>query len=323
MLKVSVIVPVYNGEDYIENCIKNVLNQTLKDFELIIINDGSSDNTLNICREYCDIDNRIKLISQSNQGVSTARNKGIKVSKGEYICFIDCDDKIDINYIESLYNACEKNNVMMSCCTVESIGYNYGECNLSKTMNDGNYKNIEALEELFKFRNLNWGPCGKIFHKSLIKENIEFPNLNTYEDLAFVYKAIYKANKIYFTTNCKYYYIHKVDDGAMYNFIKSPTIDVIVVADEILDFIKMKRLPIWDKSFYGIVSQVIMYINNIDWKENSSKIYIKGTSKLLAKYRIDILKSKIIPYKEKILLLILSYSYIGSRYIYRNRRRSK
>lgn len=323
MIKVSVIVPVYNGEKFIEECIKNVLNQTLEEFELIIVNDGSTDNTLDICKRNSEGDKRIRIINQENEGVSSARNKGIKLSQGEYICFIDCDDKIDKHYLESLYIACKKNNTLMACCTVESIGYNCGECNLSRSMDEGDYSNIEVLEELFKFRNLNWGPCGKIFHKLLIKEKIEFPNLHAYEDLAFVYKAIYQANKIHFTTNCTYYYIHEVDNGAMYNFIKSPTIDVIVVANEILDFIKMKGLPIWDKSFYGIVSQVIMYINNIDWKENSSKIYIKETSKLLSKYRVDIFKNQIIPYKEKILLIILSYSYIGSRYAYRNRRRVK
>lgn len=312
MIKVSVIVPVYNGEKFIEVCIKKVLDQTLKEVELIIINDGSSDNTLKLCRKYCDIYSGIKLINQENQGVSAARNKGIKVSKGEYICFIDCDDKIERTYLEDLYNVCKNKKVKISCCPIESID-NKGNTISTRFMEDGYYKKIDALEELFKFRYLNWGPCGKLFHKSLIKEKIKFPQLCIYEDLAFVYKVIYLSEGIYFTDKCKYYYIHRENTGAMANFIKSPTIDIIKIAHEILEFIKQESLPIWDTSFYGIISQVIMYIgdiNNIDckWEKEESKNYIEQTRKLLGKYRIDLLKNKTIFYKEKIIFFILSFS---------------
>ena len=118
MLKVSVIVPVYNGDEYIESCIKNILNQTLKDIELILVNDGSKDNTLNICKKYADFNSRIVLINQENQGVSSARNKGIDISKGDYICFIDCDDKIDNDYLEKLYNIANEKNVQFVCSDI-------------------------------------------------------------------------------------------------------------------------------------------------------------------------------------------------------------
>lgn len=312
MIKVSVIVPVYNGEKFIEECIKNVLNQTLEEFELIIINDGSTDNTLDICKRNSEIDKKIRIINQENKGVSSARNKGIEQSNGEYICFVDCDDKIEDNYLEELYNTCEENNVKISCCTIESID-NKGNIISSRFMEDGYYKKIDALDELFKFRGLNWGPCGKLFHKSLIKGNLKFPNLHVYEDLSFVYKAIYSSEGIYFTNKCKYYYIHRQNVGAMDKFIKYPTTDVITISYEILEFIKKQSLPIWDTSFYGVISQVIMYINDINkidckWEKEESKNYIKETRKLLGKYRIDLLRNKTIYYKEKIIFLILSFS---------------
>lgn len=312
MIKVSVIVPVYNGEKFIEECIKNVLNQTLEEFELIIINDGSTDNTLDICKRNSEIDKKIRIINQENEGVSSARNKGIEQSNGEYICFVDCDDKIEDNYLEELYNTCEENNVKISCCTIESID-NKGNIISSRFMEDGYYKKIDALDELFKFRGLNWGPCGKLFHKSLIKGNLKFPNLHVYEDLSFVYKAIYSSEGIYFTNKCKYYYIHRQNVGAMDKFIKYPTTDVITISYEILEFIKKQSLPIWDTSFYGVISQVIMYINDINkidckWEKEESKNYIKETRKLLGKYRIDLLRNKTIYYKEKIIFLILSFS---------------
>ena len=312
MIKVSVIVPVYNGEKFIEECIKNVLNQTLEEFELIIINDGSTDNTLDICKRNSEIDKKIRIINQENEGVSSARNKGIEQSNGEYICFVDCDDKIEDNYLEELYNTCEENNVKISCCTIESID-NKGNIISSRFMEDGYYKKIDALDELFKFRGLNWGPYGKLFHKSLIKGNLKFPNLHVYEDLSFVYKAIYSSEGIYFTNKCKYYYIHREGIGAMDKFIKSPTVDVIDISHEILEFIKKQSLPIWDTSFYGVISQVIMYINDINkidckWEKEESKNYIKETRKLLGKYRIDLLRNKTIFYNEKIIFLILSFS---------------
>ena len=312
MPQISVIVPVYNGEKFIEECIKNVLNQTLEEFELIIINDGSTDNTLDICKRNSEIDKKIRIINQENKGVSSARNKGIEQSNGEYICFVDCDDKIEDNYLEELYNTCEENNVKISCCTIESID-NKGNIISSRFMEDGYYKKIDALDELFKFRGLNWGPCGKLFHKSLIKGNLKFPNLHVYEDLSFVYKAIYSSEGIYFTNKCKYYYIHRQNVGAMDKFIKYPTTDVITISYEILEFIKKQSLPIWDTSFYGVISQVIMYINDINkidckWEKEESKNYIKETRKLLGKYRIDLLRNKTIYYKEKIIFLILSFS---------------
>ena len=312
MIKVSVIVPVYNGEKFIEECIKNVLNQTLEEFELIIVNDGSTDNTLDICKRNSEVDKRIRIINQENEGVSSARNKGIEQSNGEYICFVDCDDKIEESYLEELYNTCKDNNVKISCCTIESID-NKGNIISSRFMEDGYYKKIDALDELFKFRGLNWGPCGKLFHKSLIKGNLKFPNLHVYEDLSFVYKAIYSSEGIYFTNKCKYYYIHRQNVGAMDKFIKYPTTDVITISYEILEFIEKQSLPIWDTSFYGVISQVIMYINDINkidcrWEKEESKNYIKETRKLLGKYRIDLLRNKTIYYKEKIIFLILSFS---------------
>lgn len=108
MVKVSVIVPVYNGGEFIELCIKDILNQTLKSIELILINDGSEDNTLQICQKYAKYDNRITLINQENKGVSTARNNGIDKATGKYICFIDSDDRIKEDYLENLYSIAEK-----------------------------------------------------------------------------------------------------------------------------------------------------------------------------------------------------------------------
>lgn len=219
MTKITVIIPIFNGEEYIQSCVEKLLNQTLSDFEIILINDGSTDGTKKICDELKEKDFRIKVIHQDNSGVSNARNKGIKSALGEYLCFIDCDDDIDYDYLELLYDSCINNNVKMSACTIDSIKENR-ELISSKKIKDGKYNYKKALYELFKFKDFNSGPYGKLMHKSLFESDLKFPNIHTYEDLLFVYKAIYKSQEIYFTNKCKYYYLHRDGIGAMAKFIK-------------------------------------------------------------------------------------------------------
>ena len=121
--KVSVIIPVYNVEEYLRECLDSIINQTLKDLEIICINDGSTDNSLEILKEYASKDNRIKIIDKKNEGVAQARNKGIKSAKGGFVCFVDPDDIYPSNDIlESLYTGAIEHNV--NICGGEFSDYN-------------------------------------------------------------------------------------------------------------------------------------------------------------------------------------------------------
>lgn len=309
MVKVSAIVPVYNGEEFIESCIKDILNQTLKNIELILINDGSKDNTLEICQKYVEYDSRITLINQENKGVSRARNNGINKAKGKYICFIDSDDRIKEDYLENLYNIAETKDVKIVCCDIECVDKNY-KFKFIRTMGEGYYRYFEALEELFKFKNLNWGPCGKLLKLEIIKDKIEFPNVDVYEDLVFVYKSIYNTDKIYYTNATKYYYVDRENNSAMRKFIKNPTIDIIKVTDEAISFLRDEIPYILDSSFYGLISGVIMYFYNIKQsdkklKNPNSKLYIKEMRRLILKYKNEFILNKNMHYKEKIKILLL------------------
>ena len=112
--KISIIVPVYKVEPYIHKCIDSILNQTFKEFELILVDDGSPDNCGNICDEYAKKDNRVRVIHKENGGISSARNIGLDVSNGEYIGFVDSDDYIKLDMYERLYNSCKVNNADIS-----------------------------------------------------------------------------------------------------------------------------------------------------------------------------------------------------------------
>ena len=109
--KVSVIIPIYNVEKYLEKCLNTIINQTYKNLEIILIDDGSTDKSSTICDEYCEKDKRIKVIHKNNEGVSSARNKGIELSKGKYIVFIDPDDYVTDEHVEVLYDCIISNNV--------------------------------------------------------------------------------------------------------------------------------------------------------------------------------------------------------------------
>jgi len=111
MTKISVIIPVYNTEKYLKECLESIINQTLTDIEIICINDGSTDNSLDILNSYANSDKRIKVFSQKNQGQGTARNYGMKIATGDYIHFMDSDDILELNTFEDSYRICEEKNL--------------------------------------------------------------------------------------------------------------------------------------------------------------------------------------------------------------------
>ena len=120
---ITVVIPVYNMEKYLSKCIESVINQSYDNIEIIIINDGSTDSSLEIIKGYALDDNRIKVITTNNQGLSAARNRGIIEGRGKYIAFIDADDYISKEYISILLGACEMYNVPISQCFYHNVDY--------------------------------------------------------------------------------------------------------------------------------------------------------------------------------------------------------
>ena len=205
--KVSIIIPVYNSEKYLRKCLDSVVNQTLQDIEIICVNDGSTDNSLNILNEYALIDNRIIIIdNKKNIGAPGAiRNIGMKIAKGEYIAFLDSDDYISSNLLESLYLVANKNHAQIAAIKNLSI--------FSKTKPIKN-KNVHANKVLKNTREKtslikNSGTsCGKLYKMDFIKKyNFQFTDIKSIaEDNYFSIMTMLCANKIVFVDNCQYYY---------------------------------------------------------------------------------------------------------------------
>lgn len=206
MVKVSVIVPVYNAEQYISSCVGSILAQKFTDFELILVNDGSTDDSLAICRSYLDKDSRVIVCNQPNGGASSARNHGIDVSKGEYICFVDADDYVNENYLLHLYQDmgldANIDLVMHGMIRVNretSTPITYSETR-TYTLDEGTF---------FKDVNLNrmCGPYCKLFKHDIISNNgIRFNEKIIYaEDFDFLAKYMLHCRKVR-TAKCQNYF---------------------------------------------------------------------------------------------------------------------
>ena len=202
---ITVIINTYNREKYIKKCIDSIINQTYKNLEILIINDGSTDNTVKICKNYKD--KRIRIITTKNQGLSLSRNTGIDNAKGEYLYFVDSDDFIEVDTIEYLYSLCKKYKSDFSTCEPLIIfDYNYKNKQPRekiKVLNKQQMLKKVLISE--KYKNSTWN---KLIKKELYN-NIRFEN-RIINDIVVTYKLVLKVEKIVYSNQKKYYYLkHK------------------------------------------------------------------------------------------------------------------
>ena len=202
-IKVSVIVPVYNAEKYVAQCLNSIINQTLEEIEVIVINDGSEDGSLEKIQEVQKKDNRIRVINQENKGPASARNRGIKDAKGKYLALWDADDFFESTMLEEMYQVCEENEA--DICVVRSQAYDdvtgeyrEQEWTIKNEMlpayNPFSYKDVSG----YIFNVFNGWAWDKLFRRDMILENkIEFQDIKSSEDMLFVDMALVTAKKIF------------------------------------------------------------------------------------------------------------------------------
>lgn len=202
---ISVIIPCYKVEKYLNQCIESIVNQTYQNLEIILIDDGSPDNCPQICDEWAIKDKRIKVVHKENGGLSSARNVGLEIATGRYISFIDSDDFIDETFIEFLYVNLIKNKADISCCGY----YHYFNKSLKEVRH---FKKIQLLmnscDAIKKMNTIGYfgvGSWNKLYKKELF-QNIRFPIGKLSEDWFILYKLIHESNKIYYDSQPKYYY---------------------------------------------------------------------------------------------------------------------
>ncbi len=203
--KISVIIPIYNSSQTLERTINSVINQTYKNLEIILVNDGSTDDSIKICKKYAKKDNRIIIVNQKNKGVGEARNHGIDVSTGNFISFVDSDDTMD----ENLYKELIATQIVTNADIVESgakviLGKDNEIFPYEKNDKIIIYENHDYMKNYLNF-SLNVSVWGKIYKRELIGD-IRFPNLNINEDFVFLWEIVKRTNLFCENLNVNYHY---------------------------------------------------------------------------------------------------------------------
>jgi glycosyltransferase involved in cell wall biosynthesis len=206
--KISVIIPVYNVEQYLRQCLDSLINQQFKDFECICINDCSTDNSYAVLKEYAEKDNRFIIVDlPKNKGQGNARNEGLKIAKGEYVSFVDSDDWVTKDYLEVLYNEIDKNKLDMVCASA-CFYDDFQEKIINKKFVSAKILNSCNIETLLipKFNFFIIPVWLKIYRKQFLYDNNMFFRLNWQEDNLFLFETIIKTNKFKFLDDKKYIY---------------------------------------------------------------------------------------------------------------------
>ena len=300
---ISVIIPVYKVEEYINRCIDSVINQTYKNLEIILVDDGSPDGCPKICDEYAKKDSRIRVIHKQNGGLSDARNVGIDNANGKYITFIDSDDWIPIDSINILYkNLINTKSEISSGCLLEVFSDN----RKNYSNNDYEvYSKIEGLKNLFLLHDISNSASGKIYDISLF-DNIRYPVGKLYEDLGTTYKLFAKCKNVVSTKKIVYYYFQN-SQSIMHKSYSSKRLQSLDFMYEQKKFIIDNLPEIEDYVDFRIFYECVLILNDMPY---SSKDRVK-LKHIIKKYRNEILKIEGLYFKQKLLCYSTYFGQFG------------
>lgn len=287
---ISVIVPVYNVEKYLEECLDSIIKQTYKKLQIILIDDGSIDNSGKICDSYQAEDDRINVIHKDNGGLSDARNKGLKIAKGDYLAFVDSDDFITKDYVEYLLKILEKYNADVSVCSKQNF---IDGGTIKKKDEEAEvvvYTGIAAMENLLYQKNIENSAWGKLYKASLFKD-IYYPVGKLYEDLGTTYKVLYKAKKVIWSSEKKYFYRQR-DDSIMKKKFTMSNIDRIEVSQDLMRFIRDKCKNLHKAAVSRFFISNVQVLREIPLKENEYSDVVYEIKRNIKQYRKVVLLDK-------------------------------
>ena len=286
--KLSIIVPVYGVEKYIDKCLNSLVKQSLKEIEIIVVNDGTKDNSQKIIDKYVkEYPDKIKSYIKENGGQGSARNYGLKKATGEYIGYVDSDDFVEKDMYKKLYNKAKKNNYDIVVCGNYNVSEDYQNKNIDAFINNYN----TDLENIFFGKMAVWN---KIYKRDiLIKNKLEFKEKVWYEDLAFTLKAIMNSNTFAFIDEPLYDYLIR-EGSTMNNSNVQRNLEILDAFDDILSYIKHnKKEEYFDKvEFLAIDHIYISAIVRVLKAEADDKVKRETINKL-----IDYMNKKFPNYK--------------------------
>lgn len=298
-IKVSVIIPVYNTEDYLKECIESLVNQTLREIEILIVNDGSTDSSLEIMKEFKNkYPNIIKIFDKVNGGQASARNYALPFAQGEYLGFVDSDDWVDSTMYEEMYEKAEKEDADIVICDMVDHFPDRTVCYPSS-----------RFENKFK---VTPSACNKLFKRSLVKEDV-FPVGLWYEDFEFTTMQLMKTDCIS-VIHKGLYHCHCREVSTMYNNNSEKNQDILVVLEHLVEYVEKNR---WYEKYKNVLEYLyidhvlITSINRVQKQTNEKKkIVINNLRKEVLKrynsfYKDDAFRE--MPKKRQIIALLNAY----------------
>ena len=310
---ISIIIPIYMVEECLEKCVDSVINQSYKNLEIILVDDGSPDKCGEICDEYANKDNRIKVIHKKNGGLSDARNVGIDNSTGSYITFIDSDDYVDENYVEELYNVIKLDDTDMAIGAHRVI---YDNCTtIDKSTNEVSVLTPETvLERILYDEGIDLSAWSKLYKKELFKK-VRYPKGRLFEDAATTYKLIDESKKISLNSKPIYNYIIRNNSITGKEF-SNKKMDLILSTEEMTNYIKNKY-PKLEKAaerrllyaYLSTLSQLAMTKEKFPKEQEILMNYIKNK-------RFDALKDRRIPNRDKVALISTIFGFNIFKFIW-------
>lgn len=281
---ISVVIPVYNVEKYLEKCLDSVTGQTYGNLEIILVDDGSTDNSGAICDRYAQKDSRVAVIHQKNGGLSKARNVGMDTATGKYISFIDSDDYVGSCYIETLYKALPEGGNGISVCDYLPVESDDAEQIPGTGVWDmGNP--IERLEKMYhpKIHGMNFVATRKLFARSLFTENgILFPEGRVHEDDATIPKLVYFAQRLNYTDAVMYFY-RRNPNSIMHT--QARNLDCVLAGKELCSFFAEQKEPVILGFSLNDFYRRVLYEWRYSRKNDSADEWARKTEILLEEYR--------------------------------------
>lgn len=314
MAKISIIVPVYNVKNYLSKCVDSILSQTFKDFELILVDDGSTDGSEKICLEYEKKDKRVKVFHKENGGLSSARNFGIKFSMGEFLGFVDSDDYIEKDMYETLYNdICEYEADIAVCglCDVYGNSFVYNKNKIKRCA----LEKVEAYKLVLESKILSVSAVNKLYKRSLFDKFL-YPEGKTYEDAYLTPSLFYASEKVAYNPAVKYYYVHRSSSITTDKF-KISDFCVIEAYSVHLKFVRENVPNLENQAKFRYLWANMVVLDKLikgDWplKSDENKFFTKILNEIRSNIWF-ILKSPFFSLKRKISTIVL---FLNSR-IYR------
>lgn len=276
---ISIVLPIYNVEKYLSNCIESVLNQTYKNLEVILVDDGATDSCGRICDEYAEKDKRIVVYHKENGGLSDARNYGLEHCKGQYVTFIDSDDYIDSDYISYLYSVLIKHGTKMSICQ-HKVHYDIGKIKDLGHLGDEKLSSKECLERMLYHDVIDTSAWAKLYRTDLF-DNVRYPKGKIFEDIGTTYKLMLASGQIACGYEAKYHYIFHENSivNSSFSLKKMDMIemtdkmagDVLEIYPDLSDAVKRRQvyarfstlnqmIDVKDRKYKKIRKQIIEYI---------------------------------------------------------------